>query len=93
MSFRQSAKDLDAYGDLSDWNETERAEIAELTPGQSLWKIGEKAVKLYHRLPATGPERRAVRHGPGVGGAGFVVLSAVVGLVHSQLRHSMTSLC
>lgn len=57
ISFRQSPKDLSAYGDLFGWNETEQAEISELLRGQSLWKIGEKSVLLHHHLPASGPER------------------------------------
>lgn len=57
VSFRQTASDLANYGSLLGWNVTERAEIADLRRGESLWKIGEKTVKLAHRLADVGPER------------------------------------
>ena len=57
VSFRQTASDLARYGSLLGWNDTEKAEIGDLHRGESLWKIGDRTVKLAHRLPDYGPER------------------------------------
>lgn len=56
VSFAQTAKDLDQYGDLLGYGPGEKATIAELGRGQSFWKIGTHSVRLQHTLPKDGPE-------------------------------------
>ena len=58
VSFAQSARDLDTHGDVLGFSQREREMIVGLTRGESLWKIGNHAVALSHRIASTGPEKR-----------------------------------
>ena len=58
VSFKQTAHDLAEHGDVLGFTEIERAEIAGLNRGESLWKIGNHVVVLQHMLAPGGPERR-----------------------------------